>query len=138
VAVHLIAPALLLIVAEVGPVYRRAMAEALARAEQTAPVSTGQLAPSTPAPAEDAEQDAPQVEPVDTPAPEVDTPKTERLSTEDARRVIEQGWRDGLSTRETAELSTRTHQWVAREYNRLEAEHGPQPVPGQLQLINAG
>ncbi len=137
VAVHLIAPALLLIVAEVGPVYRRAMAEALARAEQPAPVSTGQLAPSTPAPAEAAEEDTPQVEPVDTPAPEVDTPAPERLSTEDARKAIEAGWRKGLSTRETAELSTRTHQWVAREYNRLEGEHGPQPVPGQLQLMNA-
>lgn len=145
VAVHLIAPALLLIVAEVGPVYRRAMAEALARAEQAAPVSTGQLAPSTPAPAEDTEQEEPQVNPVDTPAPkvdtpaaEVDTPATERLSTEAARQAIEKGWRDGLSTRETAELSTRTHQWVAREYNRLEAANGPQPVAGQLQLINAG
>jgi hypothetical protein len=36
VAVHLIGPALLLIVAEVAPVYRRAMAEALKQAEQEA------------------------------------------------------------------------------------------------------
>lgn len=87
-------------------------------------------------------EEEPQAEPVDTPtvpepvkAPEVDTPEPVRLSTQAARTAIEDGWRRGLSTRETAELSTRHHSFVGRVYTQLEEQHGPQPIPGQLALV---
>ncbi|MGP3691758.1 DUF2637 domain-containing protein [Streptomyces sp. IBSNAI002] len=115
---------------------------------EATPVATADPLPTTadpvvvpaaaPAPAEE----EPQAEPVDTPtapvapaAPQVDTPEPVRLSTEAARAAIEEGWRRGLSTRETAELSTRHHSFVGRVYAQLEEQHGPQPIPGQLALV---
>jgi uncharacterized protein DUF2637 len=105
------------------------------------PVST----PADPGPVLDSEPELPQadaqVEPVDAstgpkalePA-DVGTAELVRLSTEEARRVIENGWRQGLSTRETAELATRHHSYVGRVYTQLEDQHGPQPTPGQTEL----
>lgn len=189
VAVHLVGPALLLIVAEVAPVYRRAMAEALRRAE-SAKVDTlgGQVdgpaahlvvsTPSTlPAPAAPVAQAA-QVKPVCTPVAQVDAPAAQvdapnaqegttaaqpdalsgvvdtlgahlvdtpadkvdaleavRLSTPEARKVIERAWRDGVSTREAARLSTRSASYVGKVFSALDATKGPRPVAGQLALV---
>ncbi|MGW1496819.1 DUF2637 domain-containing protein [Streptomyces sp. NPDC002402] len=58
-------------------------------------------------------------------------PPRPRLGTEEARAVIEQAWRDGLSIREAARVSTRASSQVQRVYARLEAE---QPMPGQTAL----
>ncbi|MCQ4046700.1 hypothetical protein [Streptantibioticus rubrisoli] len=146
VAVHLIAPALLLIVAEVGPVYRRAMADALARAEASTEQATPSAPVSTPVPVPVAEQVPSQVTEEDTPAvhvdaepaeepAEVDAEEPARLSTEEARKVIEYGWTHGLSVRETAEAATRSVSYVGSRYKRLDDERGPRPVAGQLSLI---
>ncbi|MCZ4103813.1 hypothetical protein, partial [Streptomyces sp. H39-C1] len=51
-------------------------------------------------------------------------PPRPRLDTDEARVVIEQAWRDGLSIREAARLSTRAPSQVQRVYTRLDAEHG--------------
>lgn len=156
VAVHLIGPALLLIVAEVAPVYRRAMAEALKRAEQEAtvvevhtvntpqvhtpstPVSTVQDTPSTleveAPPVEESEQvtEPYTEEPTESaPAVKVDDEEIKRLSTEEARAVIEQAWADGVSTREAARLATRSPSYVSKVYKAL----GEQPAPRKLTAV---
>jgi hypothetical protein len=73
----------------------------------------------------------PLVNPVDeapvSPDPEPD-PEPERLDQEAAARVIEQGWRDGLSVRETARLSTRSSAFVHRVYQSLEAQREATPA----------
>jgi Protein of unknown function (DUF2637) len=61
-------------------------------------------------------------------------PPRPRLDTEQARAAIEQAWRDGLSIREAAKVSTRAPSQVQRVYTRLDAEHGGQPMPGQIIL----
>jgi hypothetical protein len=61
-------------------------------------------------------------------------PPRPRLDTEAARQAIEQAWRDGLSIREAARVSTRAPSQVQRVYARLEAAKGVQPMPGQLAL----
>ncbi|MFD5213018.1 DUF2637 domain-containing protein [Streptomyces anulatus] len=55
-------------------------------------------------------------------------PPRPRLGTEEAREAIEQAWRDGLSIREAARVSTRAASQVQRVYTRLAAE---QPIEGQ-------
>lgn len=64
-------------------------------------------------------------------------PPRSKLGTEDAREVIEAGWRDGWSVRETARAATRSTSQVQRLYARLDAEHGPAPVEGQMELAVA-
>ncbi|MGW6456285.1 hypothetical protein ACWF94_10225 [Streptomyces sp. NPDC055078] len=59
-----------------------------------------------------------------------------RLSTEEARQVIEAGWAGGLTVRATAERATRAASYVHDVFVRLERERGPRPVPGQLVLAN--
>lgn len=63
-----------------------------------------------------------------------DVDASERLSTEDANRVIEECWRKGLSTREAAGPSTRSHETVNRRYKALETQYGPQPLKGQTTI----
>lgn len=79
----------------------------------------------------------PQVSAASAPKPaavhaDVDAP--DRLSTTDANRVIEECWRKGLSTREAAGPSTRSHETVNRRYKALEAQYGPQPMKGQTTI----
>lgn len=138
VAVHLIAPALLLIVAEVGPVYRRRMAEALeARA-----VPTGNTEADT-VTVDPVPQVSPTPRPELPPAPAKDlvicgghfeipaVPPRPRLSTEDATQAIEQAWRDGLSVRQAARVSTRSASYVQRVYARLDETR---PIEGQTEI----
>ncbi|MFJ2923364.1 DUF2637 domain-containing protein [Streptomyces sp. NPDC087307] len=61
-------------------------------------------------------------------------PPRPRLGTEEARAAIEQAWRDGLSVREAARVSTRGPSQVQRVYARLDAEHGPVPIEGQTAI----
>lgn len=64
-------------------------------------------------------------------------PPRPKLTTEEARSAMEQAWRTGLSLREAARVSTRSPSQVQRVYTRLEAQHGGQPMPGQIALDGA-
>ncbi|MBA3554745.1 MAG: DUF2637 domain-containing protein [Gemmatimonadales bacterium] len=64
-------------------------------------------------------------------------PPRPRLSPDEAREAIEQAWRNGLSIREAARVSTRSASQVQRIYTGLDADRGPRPVPGQLELSTA-
>jgi hypothetical protein len=57
-------------------------------------------------------------------------PEQERLDPAAAREVIEQGWRQGLSIRETAAHATRSPSFVGKVYQELE-------TGGQLQIAGA-
>lgn len=58
-----------------------------------------------------------------------------RLSTEQANAAMEKAWRDGLSVREAAGVSTRSPSRVQQVYSRLDSEYGPRPRAGeQLQM----
>ncbi len=152
VAVHLIGPALLMLVAEVGPVYRRAFAEALAKAE--AGVDTA------PAPAEvddppgvylDDPAGRPTEAPVSTMTPQVTDPTpirpaavpaavstpTDRLDAVAAKAAIEAAWQAGLTVREAATTATRAPSYVGTVYARLTRERGAQPIAGQLETSAA-
>ncbi|MES9504725.1 DUF2637 domain-containing protein [Streptomyces koyangensis] len=61
-------------------------------------------------------------------------PPRPRLGTEEARAAIEQAWRDGLSVREAARVSTRAPSQVQRVYARLDAEQTPAPIQGQTEI----
>jgi hypothetical protein len=155
--VHLIAPALLLVVAEVGPVYRRAMADAMAKAEANtrteqantptehpafAPVSAAlsaasgaaEAAPVATVPAQVTEANEPAEQAAGEPA-EANAEPGGRLSTEQARKVIEECWSNGLGVRLTARKATRSPSTVAQAFARLEKERGPQPIAGQLKIV---
>jgi hypothetical protein len=58
-----------------------------------------------------------------------------RLSTEDARRAIEDGWTRGDTIRVTAAAATRSGSYVGRVFAELERDKGPQPIAGQLALV---
>jgi hypothetical protein len=58
-------------------------------------------------------------------------PPRPRLGTEAARQAIEQAWRDGLSIREAARVSTRGASQVQRVYAQLDAM---QPMDGQTEI----
>ncbi|MFC5719611.1 hypothetical protein ACFP1Z_05385 [Streptomyces gamaensis] len=59
-----------------------------------------------------------------------------KLGTAEAQTVIETGWVQGLSIRETARRATRAPSYVHGQFVKLEEERGPRPTPGQNQLIN--
>ncbi|MFF5646796.1 DUF2637 domain-containing protein [[Kitasatospora] papulosa] len=61
-------------------------------------------------------------------------PPRPRLGTEAAREAIEQAWRDGLSIREAARVSTRGASQVQRVYAKLDEAHGPVPINGQTEI----
>lgn len=67
--------------------------------------------------------------------PEV--PERPRLDTAAAMKVIEEGWKNGLSLREAARRATRSPSYVQQVYTRLDTDRGPRPVPGQPQLVKA-
>jgi hypothetical protein len=68
-------------------------------------------------------------------AVEVDTEEPARLSAEEARVVIEYGWENGQSVRETAAKATRSPAYVQKVYTALEESRGARPIPGQLALV---
>lgn len=98
VAIHTIAPALLLLLAEAAPAYRRAFAMSLMTNDQSTPVN----------------------EPV----------TAERPDTAEAAKIIEEGWRQGLSVTEVAEQAVRDKSMVSRRFAKLTAQH-ESPVSAQ-------
>lgn len=61
-------------------------------------------------------------------------PPRPKLDTDAAREAIERAWRDGLSIRDAARVSTRSASQVQRVYARLEATHGAAPIEGQTEI----
>ncbi|MFD9729250.1 DUF2637 domain-containing protein [Streptomyces sp. NPDC059072] len=93
-----------------------------------APVAapTAQLAPANPLVICEGHLDIPAV------------PPRPRLDSEEARLAIEQAWRDGLSIREAARVSTRSASQVQRLYARLDAENGTHtPDETELEVVAA-
>ncbi|MFF9432060.1 DUF2637 domain-containing protein [Streptomyces sp. NPDC014746] len=92
--------------------------------------------PSTPAPLP-----APELAPAPAPPlvicgdhlPVPTVPPRPRLSAEQAAAVIEQAWRDRLSIREAARLSTRVPSYVQKVYARLD-EDTSRPIEGQTEI----
>ncbi|MGW2467919.1 hypothetical protein [Streptomyces bauhiniae] len=128
VAVHLIAPALVMLLAEVGPVYMAALADAEAKA-RTMPEPNAD---------EDEDNDVPIVAPMRTPwnaavaetlpqgepEPEAapDEAKPERVSNSEANQIIEQGWRHRVDPVQVAAAAGRHPATVRRKYKELDAQ----------------
>ncbi|MGW3674668.1 hypothetical protein [Streptomyces sp. NPDC005166] len=125
VAVHLIAPALVMLLAEVGPVYMKALADAEADA-LSAPQKPAEPEP-LPEPLKipmtgekpiearfmDELEDAPKFMPEAEPAP--------RMSRKEADAIIEQGWRHKLNPNEVASAAGRHPATVRRKYKEYDA-----------------
>ncbi|QAX94749.1 hypothetical protein HOV12_gp43 [Streptomyces phage Lilbooboo] len=140
VAVHLIAPALVMLLAEVGPVYMKALADAErdAQAEAlSAPVSAPEPADGLadweraildappvwerPEPVQDEPEDAPEFNAPE-PEPADVEPEPERLPNKEANKIIEQGWRHRLDPVEVAAAAGRHPATVRKKYAQFEAE----------------
>lgn len=57
-----------------------------------------------------------------------------RLDEDEAARVIEECWREGVSQREAARRATRVQSYVGRVYRRLDQQHQAQPMTSQIAL----
>ncbi|MFE9767025.1 hypothetical protein ACFYPC_21305 [Streptomyces sp. NPDC005808] len=148
VAVHLIAPALVMLLAEVGPVYMAALADAERKAEKAdafkelyavpaplvlpEPVTARMVVhnpPETLSVHEPVQETLPEPEPVDEPELEPEPqdepaePQDEpaRLSNKEADEIIEKGWRHRLSPEEVGKAATRHPATVRRKYKELDA-----------------
>ncbi|WP_327253194.1 hypothetical protein [Streptomyces sp. NBC_01244] len=126
VAVHLIAPALVMLLAEVGPVYMAALADAEREASAEA-LSAPQAAEE---PSRVFLDDASfldylsDTEPVPEPEPEPqEEPETttERLSNKEADEIIEKGWRHKVDPVQVAAAARRHPATVRRKYKELDA-----------------
>ncbi|MFE9026197.1 hypothetical protein ACFYOA_08030 [Streptomyces iakyrus] len=149
VAVHLIAPALVMLLAEVGPVYMAALADAESKAERAARtawktetfaerygMSSPMVLPMTGAEPIAARFMTPEVPSTGTvppaePEPEQQQPEPTahpvselaqpRLSNAEADDIIEQGWRHRLKVDEVAAAAGRHPSTVRRKYKELDA-----------------
>ncbi|MFD3904108.1 peptidase C14 [Streptomyces sp. CB04723] len=139
VAVHLIAPALVMLLAEVGPVYMKALADAERDAglPYVGPVKFTPLSAPEPSDPEDApESNAPELgreavfnhqvldmpEPEPEPAPEPANVHGARLPNKEANRIIEEGWRHKLDAVEVAAAAGRHPATVRKKFAQLDAE----------------
>lgn len=141
VAVHLIAPALVMLLAEVGPVYMKALADAerdAVRRHVDIPTYTPLSAP-VPAPfvgnvaewlddvtkpetaPEPVAQDVPELVTDGEPEPAEEEPK-KRLPNAEANKIIEEGWRHKLNPVEVAAAAGRHPATVRRKFAQLDAE----------------
>ncbi|MEU6684403.1 hypothetical protein [Streptomyces sp. NPDC046832] len=136
VAVHLIAPALVMLLAEVGPVYMAALAqaerEALSAPETAAEPADGladwerailDAPPVWERPTEPVQPELPEPEDApefNAPAPVADEPK--RLPNAEANKIIEQGWRHKLNPVEVAAAAGRHPATVRKKFAQLDAE----------------
>jgi hypothetical protein len=129
VAVHLIAPLLVMLLAEVGPVYMAALAEAERKA--TAEPLSAPEKPAEPAPVAPEPEPVPEPEKVpepvqdELPEPEpepVADDKPKRLPNAEANKIIEQGWRHKLSPVEVAAAAGRHPATVRKRFAQLDAE----------------
>jgi hypothetical protein len=124
VAVHLIAPALVMLLAEVGPVYMAALADAEQDAPQTPAVGVPEALESPTSDTPPTEPQTPrqtvaQATLEELPADESDAPAT-RLSNKEADKIIEEGWRHKLSPVEVGEAAQRHPATVRRKYKELD------------------
>lgn len=137
VAVHLIAPALVMLLAEVGPVYMKALADAEAKA-RTSPLpdwvaealdrdelSAPDKLPLTgadPLPARHLIE--PETEPDDEAEAheDEDEAKPARVSNSEANQIIEQGWRHRVNPVQVAAAAGRHPATVRRKYKELDAQ----------------
>jgi hypothetical protein len=142
VAVHLIAPALVMLLAEVGPVYMKALADAEHKATKadafkelyaepaptvlpmpgTDPIAARFMVHNPPetvlAEPEPVQETLPDTEPADEPETE---PEPARLSNKEADEIIEKGWRHRLSPEEVGKAATRHPATIRRKYKELDA-----------------
>ncbi|MFJ3340017.1 hypothetical protein ACIPT3_02355 [Streptomyces diastaticus] len=136
VAVHLIAPALVMLLAEVGPVYMKALADAereALSAPETAPEPSRVFlsdeefmdhlsAPETaPEPVHEELPADPKPAPVADVEPDDEEP-TKRLSNAEANKIIEEGWRHKLNPIEVAAAAGRHPATVRKKFAQLDAE----------------
>lgn len=124
VAVHLIAPALVMLLAEVGPVYMAALADA-EREALSAPVSAPEPVKVEPEPErlpepEPVQEELP--EPVADEEPEPVNAHGARLPNAEANKIIEQGWRHKLNPVEVAAAAGRHPATVRKKFAQLDAE----------------
>lgn len=141
---HSVPPVLLILLAEAITVYRRAILDRITAIERGDGVRR-----NTPVQDRYAEVFPPvSPTPIEAPAPAASSlvicgehlgiptvPPRPKLGTEAAREAIEQAWRDGLSVREAARVSTRSTTQVQRLYSALSREHDL--PPGQLAIEGA-
>jgi len=123
VAVHLIAPALVMLLAEVGPVYMKALADVEAKA-LSAPVRAPEPEPVAPEPVTPEEPlSAPEpVVPATFEKPEPADEPRKRLPNSEANRIIEEGWRHKLNPVEVAAAAGRHPATVRKKFAQLDAE----------------
>lgn len=69
-------------------------------------------------------------------AAEPDDEPVRKLSTAEAQKVIEHGWSQGLSVRETARRATRAPSYVHGVFVKLDADRGPRTRPGGFTPVN--
>jgi hypothetical protein len=119
VAVHLIAPALVMLLAEVGPVYMAALAKAEADALSTpvkAPETTAD--PTEPEPLNEPE---PVQDELPEPEPEEEPEPAERLNNKEADEIIEKGWRHRVDPVQVAAAAGRHPATVRKKYKEWDA-----------------
>ncbi|WP_274031219.1 hypothetical protein [Streptomyces sp. MMBL 11-1] len=150
VAVHLIAPALVMLLAEVGPVYMKALADAEHEANMLTPITGDKPTAARRLSAAEKDEEpsrvfldddsfldylsAPEKAPepdreavfnhqvLDMPEPEPANPHGARLSNKEANAIIEQGWRHKLDAVEVAAAASRHPATVRKKFAQLDAE----------------
>ncbi|MEU8792200.1 hypothetical protein [Streptomyces sp. NPDC048643] len=125
VAVHLIAPALVMLLAEVGPVYMKALADAereALSAPETLPITGDNPIAARFLEEPEAEYETPDDSGLEAsgyePAPVV---THERLPNAEADRIIEEGWRHKLNPVEVAAAAGRHPATVRRKFKEFDA-----------------
>jgi hypothetical protein len=124
VAVHLIAPALVMLLAEVGPVYMKALADA-ERDALSAPEKAAEPADVEPDPEplpEPYTEPQPVQEVLPEPEPEPVNNHAARMPNTEANKIIEEGWRHKLNPVEVAAAAGRHPATVRKKFAQLDAE----------------
>ena len=133
VAVHLIAPALVMLLAEVGPVFMKALADA-EREALSAPQKAPEPEPvpaepetlpepeTAPEPVVTATFEKPDGAPVGAAVTVTPEPEPKRLPNAEANKIIEEGWRHKLNPVEVAAAAGRHPATVRKKFAQLDAE----------------
>lgn len=127
VAVHVIAPALVMLLAEVGPRYMAALAEVEREALPTLPAEERAQHPAFNVQALEELLDA-QPDPIDVAqdfAAEAE-PEPTRMSNQEANRIISEGWRHKLNPKEVAAATGRHPATIRRKFAQLDAQLDPE------------
>lgn len=128
VAVHLIAPALVMLLAEVGPVYMKALADAerdALKAPETLPITGADPTPARflyePETEPEGDAELTVTHDADLVDVDVDVEPAPRMSRKEANEIIEKGWRHKLNPIEVASAAGRHPATVRRKYKELDA-----------------